>query len=296
MTASTPSGLRPAVLSVSSHVVRGSVGNRAAAFALETLGFPVWSLPTVILPWHPGHGPAMRIVPPGDAFGSLADDLGRSAWTGEIRAILSGYMGEASQARSLARLVRTIKDANPDVTYLCDPVIGDRGGLYVKQEVAAAIRDELLPLADIATPNIHELNWLTDLEAADIPSALEAATALGPARVLVTSAPAMMAGSIGNLLLSGDKVMLAEHRVIDNPPNGLGDLFAAVFLARVLEGQAEEKALQMATASVFEILARTAKRGADELTLETDASSLSTPMAMVHMRRIAWRPGLPAGR
>ena len=50
-------------LVISSHVVRGSVGNRAAVFALETLGFPVWAVPTVILPWHPGHSRATRIVP-----------------------------------------------------------------------------------------------------------------------------------------------------------------------------------------------------------------------------------------
>ena len=46
-----------AVIVISSHVVRGSVGNRAAVFALETLGYPVWALPTIVLPWHPGHGP-----------------------------------------------------------------------------------------------------------------------------------------------------------------------------------------------------------------------------------------------
>jgi pyridoxine kinase len=55
--------VRPAVIVISSHVVRGSVGNRAAVFALETLGYPVWALPTVILPWHPGHSRATRIVP-----------------------------------------------------------------------------------------------------------------------------------------------------------------------------------------------------------------------------------------
>ena len=41
------------VIVISSHVVRGTVGNRAAVFALETLGHPVWALPTVIL--GPGH-------------------------------------------------------------------------------------------------------------------------------------------------------------------------------------------------------------------------------------------------
>ena len=50
-----------AVIVVSSHVARGSVGNRAAVFALETLGHPVWAVPTVMLPWHPGHGRATRI-------------------------------------------------------------------------------------------------------------------------------------------------------------------------------------------------------------------------------------------
>ncbi|TGR73387.1 pyridoxal kinase, partial [Mesorhizobium sp. M1C.F.Ca.ET.189.01.1.1] len=50
-----------AVIVISSHVARGSVGNRAAVFALETRGFPVWAVPTIILPWHPGHGRATRI-------------------------------------------------------------------------------------------------------------------------------------------------------------------------------------------------------------------------------------------
>ena len=65
---------------------------------------------------------------------------------------------------------------------------------------------------------------------------------------------------------------------------------AAVFLARLLDGQNSAKALQSTTASVFEILARTAKRGGDELQLETDAESLSHPMAMVQLRHLT-HPG-----
>jgi pyridoxine kinase len=57
-------------------------------------------------------------------------------------------------------------------------------------------------------------------------------------------------------------------------------------MARLLGGQSMEAALRSTTASVFEILARTAKRGGDELQLETDAQSLSQPMAMVHMRHL----------
>ncbi len=57
-----------AVIVISSQVARGSVGNRAMVFALERLGFPVWAVPTVLLPHHPGHGPAERIVPDDSAF------------------------------------------------------------------------------------------------------------------------------------------------------------------------------------------------------------------------------------
>ena len=74
--------------------------------------------------------------------------------------------------------------------------------------------------------------------------------------------------------------------MIDRPPNGLGDLTAAVYLARVLAGQPPAKALQSTTAAVYEILARTARRGGDELQLETDSQSLSHPMAMVHLRHL----------
>lgn len=275
-----------AVIVVSSHVVRGSVGNRAAVFALETLGFPVWAVPTLTLAWHPGHGPSTRIVPPPDAFAALMSDLENSPWLGEVTAVLSGYLGDAAQVSAVASLVRTLKARNPKATYICDPVIGDVGGLYVTQALATGIRDELLPIADIATPNRYELEWLAGAKLQDIRSIISAALDTGPNNMLVTSAPAMMTGSTGNLLLTPDEALLAEHRIIHRPPNGLGDLTAAVFLARRLAGQNASKALQTTTASVFEILARTAKRGADELTLETDAASLSHPMAMVQLKHL----------
>jgi pyridoxine kinase len=275
-----------AVIVVSSHVARGSVGNRAAVFALETLGFPVWAVPTVILPWHPGHGRATRIVPEPKQFAALMHDLENAPWIGEVGAVLSGYLGDAGQATAVASLVKAVRARNPKALYVCDPVMGDAGGLYVAQALAEALRDVLLPIADIATPNRYELEWLSGTKLDDMRAVMNAAMYAGPATMLVTSAPAMMAGGIGNLLLTQSAALLAEHRIIERPPNGLGDLTASVFLARLLDGQPPAKALQSTTASVFEILARTAKRGGDELQLETDAQSLSHPMAMVQLRHL----------
>ncbi|RFZ86460.1 pyridoxal kinase PdxY [Shinella sp. WSJ-2] len=274
------------VIVISSHVVRGTVGNRAAVFALETLGHPVWALPTVILPWHPGHGRATRVTISDDDFDAIISDLIGAPWRGEVKAVLSGYLGSAAQARSVARLVASLRVDNPELLYMCDPVCGDERGLYVPEATAVAIRDSLIPLASIATPNRFELAWLAGAPLETNNAIVEAALSLGPARMLVTSSLPLMAGSTGNLFLSGRSALLAEHRLVDNPPNGTGDLLAAVFLSRLMENLPEERALMLATASVFEIVARTAKRGADELTLEQDASSISTPMAMVHMRRL----------
>jgi pyridoxine kinase len=279
-------GAPRAVIVISSHVARGSVGNRAAVFALETLGFPVWAVPTVVLPWHPGHGRATRIVPLPEQFAALMADLERAPWLGEVGAVLSGYLGDSGQAEAVASLVGAVKARAPGALYVCDPVMGDSGGLYVPEAVAVAIRDRLMPLADIATPNRYELEWMAGATLPDIRSTLAAALDAGPPTMLVTSAPAMMAGGTGNLLLDTSRALLAEHRIIDRPPNGLGDLTAAIYLARVMAGQPPVKALQSTTAAVYEILARTAKRGGDELQLETDAQSLSHPMAMVQLRHL----------
>lgn len=275
-----------AVLVISSHVIRGSVGNRATVFALETLGYPVWAVPTIVLPWHPGHGRSTRLSFSEADFDSAIDDLIRAPWLGEIKAVMTGYFGNAAQPRSVARLIRVLKEKNPDLTYLCDPVIGDVGGLYVPQATAEAIRDELLPLSTVATPNRYELAWLTGKTLDSNAAIIDAAQKLGVAQLLVTSAVPMMAGGTGNLYISGSKALLAEHREVDNPPHGLGDLLSGVFLARLLSGMSEEEALQLATASVFDILARAVKRGSDELGLETDAASLSSPLAAVQLRRL----------
>lgn len=274
------------ILSISSHVMRGGVGNRAAVFALEARGHAVWSVPTVVLPWHPGHGRSTRIAIDGAAFTSALADLKGSKWRSEVRAAMTGYFAEAGQVRAAADLIAAFKQCDPDFLYLCDPVIGDAGGLYVAEAVAIAIRDELLPLADLATPNRFELGWLTSAPVDDNAAIAAAAKRTGIARVVSTSAHAMMKGAIANLLIEGDRQVLAEHQAFDKAPNGVGDLFSALFLSHVVEGRPAEEALRLSTSSVFEIAARSIRAGADELLLQAEAASLQTPMANVAIRHL----------
>lgn len=289
-----PAGGKPAVIVVSSLVARGSVGGRAAVFALERMGFRVWFVPTVTLPWHPGHGRATRIVAPDDVFAALAADLARAPWLAEVGAVLTGYLGDPAQAEAAAGLVRAVKAANPAALHLCDPVVGDlradgTGGLYVPETTAVAIRDRLLPLADLATPNRFEAGWLTGLPTASTAETVAAARALGPATVLVTSAPAMMARSLANLLVGPGAVVQAEHPHVPGAPHGTGDLLAAAFLGRILDGAAPEAALERAAATVFDMVARAVRAGADELPLAAEQDVLVHSMATVALRTIADR-------
>ena len=275
------------VIVISSHVVRGAVGNRAMVFALETLGHAVWALPTVILPWHPGHGPSTRIVPPPDQFAAAIADLAASPWLDEVGAVVSGYLGDESQAEPVARLVEAAKRRNPGCLYVCDPVIGDAGGLYVPEAVAAAIRGRLFPMADIATPNRFEFQWLCGRALDGNEAVVEAARHAGPPRMLVTSAHGRAPGETGNLLASADEALLACHRMEPNPPNGLGDLTAALLTAHLLDGQSGRDALRRTTASVAGMATLSVAAGLRELPLQAHARALTEPSADIGVGAIA---------
>jgi pyridoxine kinase len=274
------------VLSVSSHVARGSVGNRAMVFALERLGFTVIAVPTVLLPHHPGHGPGTRIAPDDNAFDALLQNVIQDGRAADVAGIVSGYLASEAQAHAVARVVAAVKAARPDALYLCDPIIGDAGRVYVDEALAAAIRDELLPLADAATPNAFECAWLAGQADGPKPDLSALAKTLAPPTVLVTSTPALMRGQIGNLLVTDSETILLEHPELATPVKGTGDLLAALLLARRLEGRDWPKAVEMALSSVFEIVAGTAKAGADELMLAELQTSLAHPHASINVRRM----------
>lgn len=280
----------PAILVVTSQVVSGSVGGRGAVFVLERLGFPVWFVPTILLPWHPGHGRGTRIVPANESFAGLVEDLAGSESLGSIGAVITGYLGDAVQAAQVGRLVDAVKSANPQAWHVCDPVIGDAGGLYVPEATAASIRDELVSRADIATPNRFELAWLAGCDIETEADAIAAARMLGPDRVVVTSSPALRRNSACNLLVGPNGVLAAEHGLVPDAPHGTGDVFSALFTARLLERHGEEGALKRAAASTFELVARSVKQGSSELLLYSEQGSILGPMALVSSRRVLERP------
>jgi pyridoxine kinase len=244
------------VLAISSHVVRGHVGLDATVPGLQALGHEVWALPTVTFASRPGLGRMARLDPAAADLAALLAALeADGCWAG-LDAVLTGYFPSANTVEVAADAVARIKSTNARVRVLVDPVLGDAGKLYVAPDTAAAIRDRLLPLADIATPNLFELGWLSG-GAADRAGIIAAARRLGPATVVVTSA-LENAGDVTTLLVTPLDAVEHCERGYANIPNGAGDLFAGLLLGHLLNKPSLEAALSASLAGLDTVLAASA--------------------------------------
>jgi len=257
------------ILCISSQVVRGTVGNSVAGFALQRLGHVVWQLPTVLLSNHPGHGAFAGRPQSAEALRELWRGLKAHSWQREIDAVLTGYIPSASGVAVVSEIVEELKSISPDVMVVCDPAIGDEPkGLYVPEAAAETLKESLLTLADITTPNRFELSWLTGQSLATSPSdARDALDGLGIATAIATSIPEPANKPGGDLISNvlsdaGHALSCASHRLAA-APNGTGDLFGALFLGFRLNGLSSEVALGQATAGLQTILE--ASQGHDEL-------------------------------
>jgi len=282
----------PLVYSVSSHVAHGSVGNRAVVFALEALGIRACAIHTVQMPFHPGHGPSNRLALPSYDLRTLLAELFTNRDLDRPSAILTGYFADAEQVRVVAEFIAEVRARIPDLLVACDPVIGDADGLYVEPETAEAIRDELILLADISTPNRHELAWLLgEYAASRIDRTVGQARRLGPRQVLVTSAPASAPKLFANLLVVGEDAWVAEHPALPGPRNGPGDLIAGLYCGHNLLRRAAHDALRRATAGVIGVLRRSPPLENAELMLAGSQDEVQSPTATITVRPLARAAG-----
>ena len=252
------------VLAISSHVVRGHVGLNATVPALQHLGHEVWPLPTVVLASRPGLGRPMRHELPAEALAALFAALEADGCWASLGAVIAGYFPSAKGVLAAAGAIASIKATAPGLPVLIDPVIGDAGRLYVARSTAEAIRDALLPLATIATPNLFELSWLAGSNPHHPAAAAACARLLGPPTVVVTSA-LQTASTVATLLVGKDGCIERQMRRRADVPNGAGDLFAGLFLGHSLNGGTSEAALHASLADLDRVLAASAGREVLEL-------------------------------
>lgn len=151
------------VLSIQSHTVHGFVGNKAASFPLQCLGFNVDTINSISLSNHPDYagGCKGKSMGPEDVL-SIIDGLDANNLL-KYDLIISGYTRSLEIAAETAAAVNRVFSVNPKAIYILDPVLGDDGRFYVPEELTDYFKSNLLPLAQIITPNHFEVRIAADL-------------------------------------------------------------------------------------------------------------------------------------
>src|SRR5215470_2230436 len=272
-----------AILTIQSAVAYGSVGNAAAVFPLQRLGFEVWRVDTVLFSNHTGYDAWRGTVLVSNLVGEILRGIEERGVLPRCEAVLSGYLGSVELGRVVLDGVKRVKHANPAALYCCDPVLGDADrGFFARPELADFFRAEALAHADIITPNHFELETLAGFRVetpATVRAACDSLLARGPRVILVTSldvagvtkdSSAMLAATAG----SGWLVRTPRLPII---ANGAGDLTAALFLAYYLRTGDAAAALVETAAAVHAVIGETARLGAAELQIVAAQEALTTP-------------------
>ncbi|MFB2582800.1 pyridoxal kinase PdxY [Herbiconiux sp. P15] len=261
------------ILSIQSAVAYGHVGNSAAVFPLQRIGAEVLPVYTVNFSNHTGYG-AWRgpLISPDDVREVILGIEERGVFP-RIDVVLSGYQGGVGIGDVIVDTVRRVKEANPSAVYACDPVMGNaKSGCFVAPEIPVLLRDRVVPVADIITPNQFELGYLTGTEPDTLESTLESADlarAMGPSTVLVTSVerPDRDPEIIEMLVVDDAGAWIVRTPYMPFKANGSGDVTAALFTAHYRETGEASVALERTASSVFDLIETTYRSGERELQL-----------------------------
>jgi pyridoxine kinase len=271
------------ILSIQSQVVGARVGNSVAAFAMERLGVRVLQAPTVLLGRRPDHGAPGGGPVPSETLAALLEGLAADGIFAEIDAVLTGYLGASDQVAVILDAIERIKTANPKAVFVCDPVLGDDGKLFVSDAIADAVLHGLSQHADWLTPNAFELGLLTGRTLDGLSAARDAARRIGKP-VLCSSIRTAL--GLGNLLSQPTGDWFCETARLPRAPKGTGDLLSALFTARRIRGDAPAIALEGATGAVYDVIVRSLAMESEDLLLPEAQAVLEDPVTWPRARHL----------
>jgi pyridoxine kinase len=280
------------ILSIQSAVAYGHVGNSAAVFPLQRIGVEVLPVYTVNFSNHTGYG-AWRgpLIAPDDVREVITGIEERGVFP-RIDAVLSGYQGSEGIGDAIIDAVARVKAANPDAVYACDPVMGNAtSGCFVAPAIPVLLRERVVPVADLITPNQFELGFLTETEPDTIESTLasaDAARAMGPRTVLVTSVerPDREPDTIEMMVVDDSGSWIVRTPLLPLKANGSGDVTAALFTAHYLATRDAAEALARTTSSVWDLLRTTHESGERELQLVESQEYYAEPRMQFRVQRV----------
>lgn len=141
-------------------MVFGYVGNKCATLPLQLLGFDVCPVNSVQFSNHTGYGSWSGSVLLGADLQGLVQALADKHLLA-CSHVLTGYIGSVSFCEAIVDALDLACATNPQAQYVCDPVLGDHGKLYVPEELIDVYKAKLVPRATILTPNLFEIEYVS---------------------------------------------------------------------------------------------------------------------------------------
>jgi len=153
-----------------------------------------------------------------------------------VDAIKTGMLASSELVSLVATRLHDV-----DVPVVVDPVgVSKHGDSLLAADALAAVRNELLPVATVVTPNLYEVAQLTGIEVDDEAGLLDAAKAvhaLGPRWVLVKGGH--LHGDAVDLLFDGDQASEFRSARFDNRhTHGTGCTLASAIASYLAQGLA----------------------------------------------------------
>lgn len=155
------------ILSISSHVVHGHVGNDAIQFPLNLRNWNVDCIYTTNLSAHPGHGALTSVKINPDSIDEVFQGLKKLSLDNEYDVVLVGYIGTNQIFHTVWNDILLSFKNHKDLIIVMDPVMGDNGKVYVDQKIVGSYLDLLGKneiFIDLLTPNHFEMEILSGIK------------------------------------------------------------------------------------------------------------------------------------
>jgi hydroxymethylpyrimidine/phosphomethylpyrimidine kinase len=198
--------------------------------------------------FHRVHGTsALTCITAQNTLGvTRVDALMPESVTAQIQAVMADMVVQAAKTGMLLNreIIIAVVDqlqANPIVNLVVDPVMVSRAGAQlIDDDAVAVLRDRLIPMATIVTPNRYEAQLLTGLEITSLATMQQAAQQiyqLGPQAVLVKGGG--MTGELRgvDVWFDGKQLQTIQTQTIDTPnTHGTGCTLSAAIVANLALG------------------------------------------------------------
>ncbi|GAA3853110.1 bifunctional hydroxymethylpyrimidine kinase/phosphomethylpyrimidine kinase [Streptomyces sedi] len=220
----------PRVLTVAGSDSGGGAGIQADLKTMLALGTHGMSVVTAVTAQNSQGVDGFWELPPEAVraqFRAVVDDIG-------VGAVKTGMLAGAELVETVAALL-----AEVEAPVVVDPVgVSKHGDALLAPEALDVVRERLLPVATLVTPNLAEVAQLTGVHVADesdLPRAAEALLALGPRWVLVKGGH--LPGDAVDLLTDGHQThRLRAPRLDNRHTHGTGCTLASAIAARLAHG------------------------------------------------------------